>query len=127
MLKISIFDGEAAAPDTLIHLCDIDGSDVPNDQPPFSVLEETLRVLEMCRERCIVPRLGGRCFTVAIGRKAGSKVTPLVRLDGYAHQGWASAHVIGRPPSWSTEPVYYSPDDDAVEIVRKLLAAQFAR
>ncbi|MEX3926711.1 hypothetical protein AB4Y36_22140 [Paraburkholderia sp. BR10936] len=124
MLQITIFDGEAAEPDTLVHLCDIEGYVEAYDRPHFSTLEEALRVLQMCEERYSTPRLRGRCFTVAIGRKEGPEVTPLVRLDGYAHNGWASAHVIGTAPSWSTEPVTYAPDNDAVEIVRKILAGQ---
>lgn len=121
MLKIAIYDGEMPDPETLVHLCDIEGSAEPYDRPPFSVLEEVLRVLEMCEERYSAPRLSGCCFTVAIGRKDGAEVTPLLRLDGYAHNGYGSVHVIGVTPSWTTEPVRYDPDDDAVEIVRKIL------
>ena len=126
MLKIAIYDGEAAVADTLVHLCDLEGSAEAYDRPSFSVLEEALRVLEICEDRYSTPRLGGRCFTVAIGRKDGDEVTPLLRLDGYAHNGYASAHVIGQSPGWTTDPVRYDPDDDAVEIVRKILAGQRA-
>lgn len=127
MLQITIFDGEAAEPNTLVHLCDIEGSSEPYDRPPFSVLEEALRVLQMCEERYSTPRLSGTGFTVFIGSKKGLEVTPLVRLDGYARNGYASAGIVGLGPRFDTVPAKYTPDDDVVEIVRKILAGQLPR
>lgn len=122
MLTISIYDGEYAGDrDALTHVCDIEGSVEPHDRPPFTVLEEALRVLEMCEERYSMPPLSGTGFTVFIGRKTATGVTPLARLDGYARQGYASARVVGPGLRWDTERVYFAPGDDAVTIVRKLL------
>ena len=125
-LHIEIFDGECIAdPRALPTLVDLTGSVTPYGRPPYSAMEEALRVLEMCAERYSTARPSGRCFTVLISRSAGQEVTPLLRLDVLARNGLASAGVVGEPPNWETEPVTYSLDDDAVEIVRKLLAAQF--
>lgn len=122
MLKISIFDGEVAAPYTLVHLCDIEGI---SDDCPQSVLAAALKALESSSPHHAVPHFRGRCFTVTVGHKGALRTTPLVRLDGFAHNGQASAHVISDEPSWCTESVYYAPEDDAVTIVRKILAGQF--
>lgn len=118
MLTISIYDGDVSA---LAHLCDIEGSVVPDDRPPFSVLEEALRVLEMCEERYSTLPLSGTGFTVFIGRKKGLEVTPLLRLDGYVRNEFASARVVGPESCWDTERVHCAPDEDAVTIVRKML------
>ena len=122
MLTISIYDGEYAGNrDALTHVCDIEGSVEPHDRPPFSDLEEARRVLEMCEERYSTPPLSGTGFTVFIGRKTATGVTPLARLDGYAGQGYASARVVGPGSCWDAERVYCAPDEDAVTIVRKML------
>ncbi|WP_233799804.1 hypothetical protein [Paraburkholderia sp. HP33-1] len=126
MLKIAIYDGDFFGDmSELAHVCDFEGSVTPDDRPPFMPLEETLRMLAMYAKRYSVPRLLGPCFTVFIQRITGAEAITVVRLDGYARDGQVSAHVIGLPPDWTTEPVRYEPDDDAVEVVRKLLAAQF--
>ncbi|MFC5431083.1 hypothetical protein ACFPTO_20090 [Paraburkholderia denitrificans] len=128
MLKITIYDGEYSRPMAcLARLCEIEGSVTPFDRPPFSVLEEALRVLEMCADRYSIQPLSGTYFTVAIGRKVGDEVTPLLRLDGCTQNGWASASAVGQGPRWDTAPVRYEPGDDAVEIVRKILAGQLQR
>lgn len=128
MLTISIYDGEFYGDmQELTHLCDVEGSAEPYDRPPFSVLEEALRVLEMCEERYSTPPLTGTGFTVFVCSKHGVEVTPLLRLDGYARNGWASAGVVGQAPSWNTEPAEYVVDDDVVTIVRKLLSGQVTR
>ncbi|SDD96524.1 hypothetical protein [Paraburkholderia lycopersici] len=127
MLTITIYDGEIVAPDSLVHLCDVEGSAEAYDRPPFTALEEALRVLEMCSDRYSTPHLSGTGFTVFIGNKEGLEVTPLVRLDGYAHNGYASAGIVGAGPRFDTVPAKYAPDDDVVEIVRKILAGQVTR
>ncbi len=122
MLKISIFAGDYFGDlGELTRLLDIEGSVTPDDRLPFEAPEEALRLLEMCSEKYATPHLSQRCFTVFIGREIEFKVTPLLRLDGYAHNGRASASVVGIPPICYTEPVTYSPDEDVVEIVRKIL------
>lgn len=115
-LHIAFYDGEAGA-DALTHLCDVEG-DVEHE--PFNTLPEALRVLTLCTKRPDMPR-AGRCFTVFIAHRR-PVLTPLLRLDVYAHNGSASAGVTGPGPRWDTEPVNYGPDDDMVEIVRKVLA-----
>jgi hypothetical protein len=126
-LKISVFDGEYfGSLQELTHLCDIEGSVTAYDTERCDVLSEALRVLEMSEERHTAPRLD-RCFTVFIGREVAGDMTTLVRLDGFADNGEASASVLSRSyPRWDTVHVMYTPDDDAVEIVRKLIAGQFA-
>lgn len=122
MLKIAIYDGDFFGDMTeLTHVCELEGSIEAHDSPPFNTLEETLCVLEMNKEGYTIPRLIGPCFTVFIGRVSNATLTPLVRLDGYAHNGWASAHVRGASAGWTTEPVYYTPEDDAVTILRRIL------
>ena len=122
MLKIAIYDGDFFGDMTeLTHVCDLEGSVEARDSPPLDALEETLCVLEMRGELYAIPRLIGPCFTVFIGRVSNATLTPLVRLDGYAYDGSASAHVKGTSAGWTTEPVYYTPEDDAVAILRRIL------
>ncbi|MEX3639598.1 hypothetical protein [Paraburkholderia sp. BR14320] len=110
----------------LTHLCDIEGNAEAHDRRPSDPLKESLRVLDISGDKYTIPRLAGTCFTVFIGRMRDANVTPLVRLDVDAHNGQACAYVVGIAPGWTTEPVYYCPDDDVVEIVRKILAGQCA-
>jgi hypothetical protein len=124
MLEISLYDGEYDGDlAALTHLCDIEGSVVPEDRPPFSPLEETLRVLEMCADKYSTPRPADDRFTVFIGRKTGrTELEPLVRLDVCARNGYASASVLStNGPRWDTERVRYAADDDVVTIVGKIL------
>ena len=66
-----VFDGDL---DALVHLCDVEGSVVPDDRPSFALLEEARRVLEMCREKYSAPRASGQHFTVLLGRKLGAQL-----------------------------------------------------
>jgi hypothetical protein len=124
MLKIMFYDGEYDGDLTaLAPICEIDGSVVPEDRSPYTTLEETLRLLEMCADKYSVPRPLDKCFTVFIGRKAGGKVESLARLDVYAQNGSAVGSLLCEDsPRMDCEPVLYSPDDDVVTILRKLLA-----
>ena len=127
MLKIAIYDGDFfGRMEELTLICVIEGGVEVHDRPSFDTLEETLRVLEICEDRYAVPQLIGPCFTVFVGRMSDAVVTPLARLDGYAHNGEATATVMSETPNWTTDPVRYDPNDDAVEIVRKILAGQRA-
>ncbi|WP_175772469.1 hypothetical protein [Paraburkholderia phenazinium] len=123
MLKITFYDGEYDGDLTaLAPICEIDGSVVPEDRPPYAPLEETRRLLEMCADKYSVPRPAGQCFTVLIGRKAGTKVVSLARLDVHACNGRASANVRCKgAPDCHTGPVCYEPEDDAAAIVLKVL------
>lgn len=125
MLKISVFDGEFLFGEVpLPLLCDIEGSVTPDGREPFGPLEEAERVLEMCCERYTVGRPSGDFMTVHIGRKTETDVEPLVRLDILAREGIAHVSIQSRSwPRWDAEPVYYAPDDDAVTILRKVIAA----
>lgn len=122
-LRIALYDGDFNGDMTsLVHICDIEGSLVPDGRPPYGLLEEALRVLEICAEKHATPRPRGDCITVFIGRKANAAVCPCARLDVFAHNGEASASVMSRgSPRWDTQPVRYAPDDNVVAIVRKIL------
>ncbi|WP_018436877.1 hypothetical protein [Paraburkholderia atlantica] len=125
MLTISIYDGEYDGDlSALAHMCDVDG---PVECDLCNALVEALRVLKLCTKPHDVPRLTGAAFTVFVGRKSGEEVVPLARMDVLAHNGTASASVSDAGPRWDTEPAYYAPGDDAVEIVRKILTGQLIR
>jgi hypothetical protein len=125
ILTIAFYDGEYdgdMAP--LVLICEIEGSAVPDGRPPYSPLEEALKVLELCADRDSTPRPSD-CFTVFIGRKTGTAIRPLARLDVYARNGYASASVLSTDsPRTDTESIRYSLDDDALTIVRKILEAE---
>ncbi|WP_321175939.1 hypothetical protein [Paraburkholderia caribensis] len=91
-LKIAFYDGayreDLAA---MVHLCVVEGSVVPDDRPPFPLLEEVRRVLEMCAEKYAAPCASGNCFLVLIGRKMEAQVQHLARLDVVANRGGARA------------------------------------
>jgi hypothetical protein len=73
LLAIAFYDGEYSGDLTaLVHLCDLDGSVVPEGRPPFSLLEEALQLLEMSADEYSAPRLLSDYFTVFVGRKIGA-------------------------------------------------------
>jgi hypothetical protein len=120
-LRISLYDGECTGDmASLTQLCDIDGV-VPDERRASNVFAEALHVLDLYARKHSVSRLSGSSFTVLIVRKDGAVETPLVRLDGYARNGYASASITGQGPRWDTERASYSVDDDVLIIVRKIL------
>ncbi|RQM50963.1 hypothetical protein EHZ19_02170 [Paraburkholderia bannensis] len=125
MKIISIYDGEYFAGESpLPLLCEIEGSVTPYGREPFGILEEAEKVLEMCEERYGAARPSGDCMTVVVARKVGNDVMPVVRLDIHARNGTARASIQTYDfPSWNAEPTTYAPDDDAVTILRKVIAA----
>ncbi|WP_321910286.1 hypothetical protein [Paraburkholderia sp. J11-2] len=125
MLKISIFDGEFVPGEApLPLLCEIDGSVAPYDKEPYGPLEEAEKVLELCGERYTVGRPSGNGMTVVVGRKFESNEMPVVRLDIHARNGIARASIQTYDyPRWDAEPTYYAPEDDAVTILRKIIAS----
>lgn len=126
MLEISFYDGEFVGEmSPLSRICIVEGRVTPYGREPFSPVEETWRLLQMCAEKYAAPSPRGDCFTVFIGTKNrnNTDVEPLARLEVYAHNGIAVASVVSRKPRWDTERVSYAPDDDAVAIVCKILRA----
>ncbi|WP_258878875.1 hypothetical protein [Paraburkholderia sp. BL6669N2] len=124
MLKISFYDGQytgdAASP---TKLCDVEGSAVPFDRPPFFLLEEVFHVLEHCTDKYSTPCPSDDWFTAFIGRKAGTEVEPLVRLDVVARRGSVHATIVHEDGSrGDTAAVGYDEGDDVATIVRKILA-----
>jgi hypothetical protein len=123
MLTIAFYDGEYdgdMAP--LVHICDIEGSAVTYGRPPFSVLEETMRVLEMCADKYSAPRPLSDYFTVFVGRKIGAEIPQLARLDIVAQNGNVRASIMSADsPRIDTESVPYTVDDDVVTIACKVL------
>ncbi|RQM47133.1 hypothetical protein EHZ19_15885 [Paraburkholderia bannensis] len=123
-LKIAFYDGEFAGDVcALMHLCDVEGEVTPYDRAPYHTLEEVLCVLDLCEERYSTPCPTSGAMTVFVGRKRGNEVTPIARLDVYARDGYASASVVGLGPRTDTSPVHFGPEDGAVVIARKVLAA----
>jgi hypothetical protein len=122
MLAISIYDGKSDNISFFTRICEIEGSAVPEGRPPYTVFEEAAKVLEACADKYNTPRPAGEYITVFVGRKAGTEVSPLMRLNVHVQGGQASAYMIGEGPRRSTEPVAVATDDDVATIVRKILA-----
>jgi hypothetical protein len=123
LLAISVYDGEYAGDIALLaHICDIEGSVVPHGRPLFSLFEEALKMLELCAEKYSTPGLPSQCLTVFVGRKTSTGIQPLARLDVVARNGLAGASITSAAPRVDSEPVRYASDDDALTIVRKVLA-----
>lgn len=124
-LEISLYDGEFFGDVTsLARICVIEGSVTPYDSEPFSLLEETSRLLIMCTEKYATPSPSGNYFTVFVSSKNGddAEFELLMRLDVYARNGEANARVISRLPPWDTESVRYAPEDSAVTIALNVLS-----
>lgn len=116
------YTGDAAS---LTRLCEIGGSAVPYDRPPYPLLEEVVHLLEICAERYSTPRPAGECMTVFIGRKGGTEVEQLVRLDVLARNGRVSAMIAREDGSRANiGPVACDEDDDVATILRKILSLQ---
>ena len=122
-LSITCYSGEYNGDiSALTHVCDIDGSAAPEGRPPFTPLEEALRVLEMCTRRYRTPSLEGEAMTVFVGRKVRGRTTPLARLDVVVKDGQAHANVVRDDTARvAIKPVPVNSDDDVAPIVRKIL------
>ena len=125
-LTLAFYDGafeqDLAA---MVHLCDVEGSVVPDDRPPFALLEEVRRVLDLCGEKYAAPRASGQHFTVLLGRKLGAQLEPLARFDVVAHQGLARASVMYADGSRTDiNGAAFEGDDDVVTILLNILEAQ---
>jgi hypothetical protein len=95
LLAIAFYDGEYSGDLTaLVHLCDLDGSVVPEGRPPFSLLEEALQLLEMSADKYSAPRPLSDYFTVFVGRKIGAEIRQLTRLDVVAQNGNVRASIM---------------------------------
>ncbi|MDR6393507.1 hypothetical protein [Paraburkholderia phenoliruptrix] len=115
-------DGDLAA---LVHLCDVEGSVVPDDRPPFALLEEMRRVLRMCGEKYAAPHSVGERFTVLVGRKSDAQLQPLARFDVVAHRGHARASVMYADGSRTDiNGAAFEGDDDVVTTLLNILEAQ---
>ena len=125
-LRIAFYDGayggDLAA---MVHLCDVEGSVVPDDRPPFPLLEEVRLLLEMCGEKYAAPRTSGEHFTVLLGRKSDAQVQPLATIDVVAMQGLARASVMYADGSRTDiNGAAFEGDDDVVTILLSVLEAQ---
>ncbi len=125
-LRIVFYDGiYSGDPAPAVHLCDVEGSVVPDDRPPFPLLEELRRVLEMCAEKYAAPSASGDRFSVLIGRKTDSQVQHLARLDVVAHQGLVRASVVYTDGSRTDiNGTASEGDDDVVMTLLNVLKAQ---
>ncbi|MEI5997625.1 hypothetical protein H3V53_10535 [Paraburkholderia bengalensis] len=125
-LTIFFYDGAYGGDlATMVHLCDVEGSVVPDDRPPFPLLEEVRRVLGMCAEKYAAPCASGDCFSVLIGRKTEAQLQHLARLDVVAQQGLARASVIYADGSRTDiNGAVFEGDDDVVTTLLNVLEAQ---
>ena len=125
-LRIAFYDGaDGGDLAAMVHLCDVEGSVVPDDRPPFPLLQEVRRVLEMCREKYSAPRASGQHFTVLLGRKLGAQLEPLARFDVVANQGLARASVMYADDTWTDiNGAAFEGDDDVVTTLLNILEAQ---
>ncbi|WP_143810938.1 hypothetical protein [Paraburkholderia piptadeniae] len=123
VLTIAAYDGKyTGSLDSLAHLFDLEGSVVPYGRPPFSALEEALKVLELCADKYSTPRAAGKHLTVFVGRGTGTGVKPVLRLDIGIDERHAVATIVGEPPLYAhTATVDVNDDDDVAAIVRKVL------
>lgn len=123
-LTICFYDGEFMDDfAALTYLCKIEGSVERYDGPPLSALDEAMLLVDMFAKRYSTPSPSGSYLTVFIGRKIGTEVEPLVRLDTRISEGLASASIIGKDAQRvDTAPVAVDTDDDVATIVRKILA-----
>ena len=125
LLVIEIFDGEYFGDESeLTHICDVEGSVPPDGRPPFTVLEETARVLELCADKYSTPAPAGDALTVFIGRRTRGATATLARLDVQIEHGLAHASIVcSDRPREDAEPVPVSREDDVVTVARKIFAA----
>ncbi|MCG5078503.1 hypothetical protein [Paraburkholderia tagetis] len=128
VLTIAAYDGKyTGSLDLLAHLFDLDGSVVPYDRPPFSVLEEALKVLELCADKYSTPRPNGEYLSVLIGRKCGSETEPLARLDIRVKNGLARASIVAGDTASAETAAVVVDTDDVATIVRKVLQQHLSR
>jgi len=124
-LSIAFYAGAFAETGELVQLCDVDGSVVPDDIPPFALLEEVSRVLEMCAEKYAAPCASGERFVVLTGRKTGAQVQPLARLDvDVSTRGLARASVYADGSRTDIDAAAFEGDDDVVTAFLNILEAQ---
>ena len=124
--RIAFYDGAYSGDlADMVHLCDVEGSVVPDDRPPFALLEEVRRVLEMCAEKYAAPCASGDCFSVLIGRKTEAQLQHLARLDVVAQQGLVRASVMYADGSRTDiNGTVFEDDDDVVTTLLNVLEAQ---
>ncbi|ASL44111.1 hypothetical protein bAD24_I11515 [Burkholderia sp. AD24] len=122
-LTICFYDGEFMDDfAALTYLCKIEGSVERYDGPPLSVLDEAMLLVDMFAKRYSTPSPSGSYVTVFIGRKIGTEVEPLVRLDTRISEGLASASIFCKDaPHADAASVAVDSDDDVGTILRKIL------
>lgn len=103
-------------------LCVVEGSCVPFDRSPFSLVEEARHILEQLGEKYATPSLTGDYLTVAVVRKIGTEVIDSARMSinvrgEQAHVRFALNDVSLRDAG----PVALDHGDDVVTIVTKVL------
>ncbi|WP_054933202.1 hypothetical protein [Paraburkholderia caribensis] len=124
--RIAFYDGAYSGDlADMVHLCDVEGSVVPDDRPSFPLFEEVRRILQMCGEKYAAPRASGEHFTVLLGRKSDAQVQHLATIDVVAMQGLARASVMYADGSRTDiNGAAFEGDDDVVTILLNILEAQ---
>lgn len=125
-LRIAFYDGAYGGDlAEMVHLCDVEGSVVPDDRPPFALLDEARRVLEMCAEKYAAPCASGDRFTVLVGRKSDADIQHLATFDVVAQQGHARASVMYADGSGTDiNAAAFEDGDDVVTTFLNMLEAQ---
>ena len=125
-LRIAFYDGaDGGDLAAMVHLCDVEGSVVPDDRPSFPLLQEVRRVLEMCAEKYATPCASGDRFSVLIGRRTEAQVQHLARLDVVANRGLARARLMYADGSCTDiNGAAFDGDDDVITILLNVLQAQ---
>lgn len=125
-LRLAFYEGAVDRDvDALVHLCDVEGSVLPDDGPSFPLLDEVRRVLEMCAEKYTAPHAFGPHFTVLLGRKSDAQVQPLATIDVVAMQRLVRASVMYADGSRTDiNGAAFEGDDDVVTTLLNILKAQ---
>ena len=122
-LVMEFYEGEYTGDRTaLTSAFVVEGSCLPYDRPPFTVLEEARCILEQCGEKYASQEFQDRPLTVFIGKQRGELNIPLARLDVTILAGFAHTSILVEgQPRYDAEPVSVRKDDDIVAVIAKVL------
>ncbi|MEM5368934.1 hypothetical protein V4C53_23280 [Paraburkholderia azotifigens] len=122
-LAIEFYEGEYLGDRPMLtRMFVVEGSCVPYDRPPYTVLEETRRILEQYGEKYASQELRDRPLTVFISKRRGEDYIPLGRLDVTVRDGVAHTSILVEgQPRYDAEPVSVEKGDDIVAVIVRVL------